>query len=356
MNATKDLYEVLGVPRNASPEEIKRAYRKLALKHHPDKNPGDKRAEERFKEASAAYDVLSDPAKRAEYDQRGARAYRAAHAPDFDFDTFSVDDILGRFGDLFGDRFGRQFHADRPAPRRSFVTEAMLDVDFKTAALGGQVELSLSGEMPCASCGGTGAKGSAKACSACKGSGRVTRQASGKAQFFSVTTACPDCGGSGLDPTAACGHCRGSGMSVGHRRMTVKVPAGTENGAVLRLRDTSGSGTSGGPAGELLLRVRVRSDPSFSRQGDDIYSDVDVPAPVGVLGGTVLVRTLRGQANVKVPAGTSTGALLRLRGQGIRSGDHMARVRITVPKQPTDEERELYGRLRSLDPGGAGRP
>jgi molecular chaperone DnaJ len=355
VDPSKDLYEILGVSREASADEIKRAYRKLAFKCHPDKNPGDKQAEERFKEASLAYDVLSDPAKRAEYDRTGFQAYRAAHGPDFDAGAFSVDDILGRYGDVFGDLFGRAFHAGRPASRPGFVTEAVLDVDFRTAALGGKVDVTLSGEMPCAGCGGTGTKGPAVACPVCKGSGRVTRRASGKAQFFSITSACGNCGGSGLDPKAACPQCHGAGATAGQRRVAVTVPEGTPDGAVLRLRGMGAPGARGGTAGDLLLHVQVRPDAEFSRRGDDIYSEVDVPAPIGVLGGKVRVRTLRGETTVKVPAGTSSGARLRLRGQGIRSGDHLVRVRIAVPTQPTDEERELYRRLREhLPPTSTG--
>lgn len=345
---TKDLYEILGVSKDASPDQIKRAYRKLAVSYHPDKNPGDKQAEERFKEASMAYGILSDAAKRAEYDQQGAQVYRTAHASDFDLDAFDVGDILGRYGELFGDLFGREFHSQRGASRRGFAAEATLEVDFTTAALGGKVEMSLAGDMPCLQCDGRGTCDATPGrCATCGGSGRITRRAPDAAQFFSITRNCGDCGGSGLERKAGCPQCHGTGVVAGQRRLAVTIPEGTRDGATLRLQGMGAPGTRGGPPGDLFLHIAVRPDPSFRRDGDDVHSDIDVPAPIGVLGGKIRVRTLRGEASVTVPAGTSSGALLRLRGQGIKGGDHLTRVRITVPKRPTDEEQDLYRQLQA---------
>jgi len=345
----KDFYEVLGVARDASLEDVKKAYRKLALKYHPDKNPGDKQAEERFKEATLAYEVLSDEKKRAEYDQRGQRRYREAHADDFDLGGIDLQDILGRHADVFGDFFGRRFHARRPAAARGHDIEATLRLDFRTAALGGKVEMSLQGETTCGACRGKGARGEAVRCATCGGQGRVTRQAPGRGEFFSITTVCPACGGSGLDPAAACPECHGTGVVAGSRRVTVTVPAATEDGATLRLRGLGAPGVRGGPSGDLLLRLEVAPDPVFRREGRDVHADVDVPAPVAVLGGTVSAPTLHGTASVKIPPGTSSGAVLRLRGQGLAGGDHLAHVRITVPAQPTPQQRDLYGKLRDLE-------
>ncbi|MHC4952816.1 MAG: molecular chaperone DnaJ [Planctomycetota bacterium] len=338
-------YEVLGVARDASADEIKKKYRKLALQYHPDKNPDDTAAEAKFKEAAAAYEILSDDEKRAAYDRGGseAEAFRGAEG-------MSMEDILGQYGDLFGSSFGRQFHARRPAAQRGADVEASLNLDFSTAALGGTVSLSLEGVRTCDSCRGSGARdGMATAeCSTCHGSGRVTEQATQLGQFFSTTRACRDCHGSGLDPAAACPACGGVGRVRGSRRLDVKVPEGARDGQRLRLGGLGEPGTRGGPAGDLYLLLHVRPDPAFSRDGDDVTADVDVPAPLAVLGGKVEVTTLRGRANVTVPPATKAGAVLRLKGQGIRKGDHLARVRITVPDRPTPEQKELYQRLRDL--------
>jgi molecular chaperone DnaJ len=345
----RDFYEVLGLARNAPVDEIKKAYRRLALENHPDKNPGNKEAEERFKEAAAAYEVLSDPNRRAEYDRRGRAAFEQAHGAEFDF---SVDDILGRHADLFESLFGRSYHAG-PQVARGHDIHAALEVDLRTAALGGNVELTLEGERACPGCGGAGSKGDAKSCRACQGRGRVTRQAAERGQFFSMTTPCPACGGSGLDPAAACPDCRGTGVGRGTRTVQVTVPEGAADGSTLRLEGLGAPGVRGGPSGDLFLRLRVKRDPSLRREGNDIHSDVDVPAYTAVLGGSAEVRTLRGVSSVRIPPGVSTGSVLRLRGQGVRAGDHLVHVRVAVPHEATDEEKDLYRRLRELDAGAS---
>jgi molecular chaperone DnaJ len=344
----RDFYEVLGVGRDASRDEIKRAYRRLALEHHPDKNPGNKEAEERFKEAAAAYEVLSDPSRRAEYDQRGRAAFEKAHGAEYEF---SVDDILGRHADLFETLFGRAFHDPGPQVARGHDVQATLEVDLRTAALGGKVGLALEGERVCAACRGTGSKGTAKPCPTCDGRGRVTRQSGERGQFFSMTTPCSACGGSGLDPGAACAVCRGTGVDRGTRTVQVTVPEGAADGSTLRLKGLGAPGVRGGPAGDLFLRLRVKPDRSLRREGDDVHSDVEVPAFAAVLGGSADVRTLRGVSSVRIPPGVSTGSVLRLKGQGIRTGDHLVHVRVAVPKKPTDDEKELYRRLRELREG-----
>jgi len=344
----RDVYEVLGVARDASPDEIKKAYRKLAVKYHPDKNPGDKAAEEKFKEVSLAYEVLSDPAKREEYDRRGQRGYEQAHEGAFSPEDVSVEDILGRYGDIFGSFFGPQFHQRQPAARRGHDLETELRVDFRTAALGGKVEVTLGGGRPCPRCEGRGTKGTERSCGTCGGSGRVTRQAREEGQLFSVTSVCPDCGGSGLEPGSACAECNGSGVVSGDRRVTVSIPKGARDGQVLRLRGLGGPGTRGGPPGDLLLHLHVKPDPRFRREGRDLHVDADVPAPTAVLGGKVAVPTLEGTATVTVPPDTGAGGTLRLKGQGIDGGDLYVHVRITVPSPANEEQRELYRRLSGL--------
>ncbi|MHC4940204.1 MAG: DnaJ C-terminal domain-containing protein [Planctomycetota bacterium] len=341
----RDIYEVLGVTRESSDNEIKKAYRKLALQYHPDKNPGDKTAEERFKEVTLAYEILSDPKKREEYDQRGRRAYQAEHTAEFD--EFSVKDILGRHGDLFGSIFGSRFHAQRPVAQRGHDLESGIEIDFRMAALGGKVELKLGGGRACPKCNGSGSAGTEIRCATCRGSGRVTQQAGEEGQFFSITNICPDCGGSGLEPGSACDECLGSGIVQGDRQLTVTIPAGSDDGQILRLRGLGGPGTRGGPAGDLLLHLKVRPDPRFRREGKDLHVDADVPAPVAVLGGKVTVPTLKGEATVTVPANSGAGGKLRLKGQGA-GGDLYVHVRITVPTPASEAQKELYRKLAEL--------
>jgi len=343
----RDLYEILGVARDAETDDIKKAYRKLALQYHPDKNPDDKQAEERFKEVTTAYEILSDEQKRAEYDEQGRGGFERTHAADFE--DISVEDILGRHADLFGSLFGSRFHARRPVARRGHDLESEITLDFMTAARGGKVELTLGGGKPCAKCSGSGRSGPEVKCATCGGGGHITRQHRQQGQLFSTTTACPDCGGVGLAPGSACGVCSGSGIVAGEHRVTVTIPAGAGDATSLRLRGLGGPGLRGGPPGDLLLRLRVAPDQRFRREGDDLHVDVDVPAAVAVLGGKVSVPTLDGNATVTVPEGTSTGGKLRLKGMGIKQGDLYAHVRIKVPSAPTDEQKKLYRRLADLD-------
>lgn len=349
-----DYYATLGVSGDASPDEIKRAYRKLALQHHPDKNPGDARSEARFKELGEAYAVLSDEARRREYDRArsGRRPTGTETGAGWDSGEtgMSVDEILRRFGDLFGGGFGRDLHARQRRPRPGLDVEASVTIDFETAALGGKIAVTLRGDRACERCGGTGTEGSATACDVCGGSGRVTQQSGEAGQFFTITRPCSRCRGTGRTGQP-CGTCGGSGRMRGSKTIHVSIPEGTEDGAVLRLRGLGEPGELGGAAGSLLLRVAVRPSPTFRREGDDIFGDVQVPAPIAVSGGKVEVRTLRGKAKLTVPPGTSSGRRLRLKGQGIRGGDHLARVMVTVPTNPTEEQRGLYERLAALEPG-----
>lgn len=354
--ATKDYYELLGVARDAPPEAIKKAFRRLALKHHPDRNRGDPQAEERFKEAARAYEVLSDPATRAKYDQfgesLGAGAPAGAEGGAGDAGggaaSFDFDDFVGRHGDLFADLFGGQFHRARPRQRRGSDVEAELAVDFRTAALGGAVDFTIESAVACSGCGGRGARGEPRPCASCGGSGRKSRAHPGRRDFFTITGACPACGGSGVDPATACPDCRGAGVVTSRRQVKVTVPAGSEEGAVLRLAGLGGAGRQEGPPGDLLVTLRVNPDPELRRDGDVVHSDVRVPAAIAVAGGKAEAATLHGRAVVTIAPGTQAGAVLRLRKQGVRGADHLLHVVITVPEQPSDEERELWRKLAAL--------
>jgi molecular chaperone DnaJ len=353
----KDYYKILGVSSSATPEEIKKAYRILALKWHPDRNPGDPKAEERFKELAGAYEILSDPEKRREYDDAlagrvpsGAGAsgpFGPGGAAPFesDVESMSIDEILRRFGGIFGGEFGERIHRSRGAARPGHDAEVELEIDFRTAALGGKVSVSLSGAAPCPRCGGRGAIGDHPECSTCGGSGRVTAQSRDKGQFFTVTRPCSTCHGTGVDPSKGCPECHGEGTVDRTRTLNITIPEGTDDGAILRLGGLGGAGTGGGPSGDLLVHVRVRLDPVFHREGNDIHSEVPVPVATAALGGKAPMQTLRGRVNLSIPPGTSSGAQLRLRGQGIRGGDHVARVMITVPGKLTPRQRELFEEL-----------
>jgi DnaJ-class molecular chaperone len=287
--SAKNLYEVLGVAEDADADGIRSAYRKLAIKFHPDKNPGDKAAEERFKELTQAYEVLSDAKKRQAYDNRlhGGFGGDVGDLSDLfgDFGSFSIEDILGRHGDLFGG-FGVPFHA-RHVVRRGHDVQADLRVDFRTAARGGKVDV------------------------------RMRMPSTGRAPDEVKTVA-------------------------------ITVPEGIEDGAPMRLKGMGEPSRSGGPPGDLILRIRVADHPVFRREGNTLHVDLPTPAPTAVLGGKSTVRTLDGEATVTIPAGTAAGTRLRLKGLGIRGGDLIARVEIVVPADPTPQERNLYEQLRDL--------
>lgn len=337
-------YEILGVDQNANASEIKKAYRKLALECHPDKNPNDKEAENRFKELSAAYEVLRDEDKRKQYDQILASGERPEFSefPGFGQDpqTWSTEEILSRFRDLFGGEFGSSFHRRRERGRPGFDINADLSVDFITAALGGSIELQVAGEVGCDRCRGRGSTVSIKLCPTCQGQGRITQQSPRPGQFFTITRDCPACSGTGSDPGDRCGACGGSGVVNKSRRLKVKIPEGIEDGERIRLRGQGGAGTLSMPSGDLLISVRVLSDPAFERKGRNIHSEVEVPLATAVLGGRVRMRTLSGSAELRIPPQCSSGTRLRLRGRGIKGGDHIARVLIVLPDTVDDRLRD----------------
>lgn len=343
---TKDYYEILGVPRDASEDDVRKAYRRLALKLHPDKNPNDPEAERKFKEISEAYEVLSDSEKRQAYDSRGTEGLR-----DMGFEGFdSTDDILRHFGDIFGDTFGSRFYRQAAGPRPGRDVGYVLKVSFEDGALGATRDIDVRVLETCKSCRGAGTEGgAAAACSSCGGSGHVTRrdQRAGGG-FFSISTPCPACGGSGRDPGKACKRCGGEGRVARSRRISVRIPPAVESESVLRLRGQGEAGAHGGPAGDLLLEIQIAPHDRLTRNGLDIRSKVEVPVKTALLGGEVAVPTLHGRAMLKVPAGTSSDTVLRLRGQGIQKGsdrgDHLVRVSINVPSKLSDNAREAISK------------
>ena len=359
----RDYYEVLGVPRSAGEQEIKSAYRKLALKYHPDRNPSDKTAEERFKEAAQAYAVLADSDKRGLYDRFG-HAGVSGTAPGgagFDPTIFSdFGDILGGLGDVFGvgDLFGggrRRTGAQRGADLRYD-----LEISFEEAATGAETTLQIPREEICEQCGGSGAAPgtSPQTCPQCRGRGQLRYQQG----FFTVARTCSQCRGMGRVIGKACPSCRGSARLPRERKLTVKIPAGISTGQRLRLSGEGEHGVSGGPTGDLYVFVHVRAHPFFRREGDDLYCEVPVTYPTLVLGGEISVPTLNGNEQIQIPKGTQAETRFRLRHKGMpsvsghRPGDLYVAVRAAIPRKLTREQKTLVEELdktmprRALDP------
>ncbi len=345
----QSLYDALGVPKTASQDEIKKAYRKLARELHPDRNPGDDAAEARFKEISAAYDVLKDPEKRQQYDRFGSANGR----PGFDPGAAGVDFgnvDLGDLGDLFGGLFGGgRARTSRPRPEKGADLEAHVTVSFDDALAGIETRIPVEVTAACRTCHGSGAKpGTApRICPECNGRG-VKAESQG---LFALSQPCPRCRGNGTvidDPCATCG---GTGRERRTKRYAVKIPAGARDGMRLRLKGKGEPGANGGPNGDLDVVVRVERSDTYERRGDDLVVEVAVSFPTAALGGTVEVPTPEGPVSLKVPAGSTDGKLLRIRGRGAPrpkgggKGDVLARVRIEVPKRVNKKERELLEEL-----------
>ena len=345
-----DLYGTLGVAKNASADEVKKAYRKLARENHPDANPGDAAAEERFKEVQAAYDVLSDPEKRKQYDAFGSANGRPGPGG-FTAGDFDLGDLGGLFGDLFsGGRFGRGRQRE-PAGRRGADLEAEVRLSFEDSLRGIETRIPLDVETPCRECGGSGAKpGTAPSvCPDCKGRG-VLAESQG---LFALSQPCLRCGGQGIVIEDPCGRCHGSGRERRTKRYTVKMPAGVKDGTRIRLKGKGESGFGGAPAGDLFVTTRVAPSRLFARRGaSDLELEVPVTYPEAALGAIVEVPTPYGQRlSLKVPAGSEDGKLLKLRGHGAPSlkggkGDLVARLRVAVPKKLSKKEREAIEALQ----------
>ena len=351
----RDYYEVLGVSRTASVEEIKKAYRKCALKYHPDKNPGDKEAEEKFKEATEAYGVISDEGNRQKYDQFGHAAFQQGGGG-FDFNQFGGGDFSG-FEDVFGDLFGAFFGGSaggrtaRGQSGRDLKYE--LEISFEDAAFGGEREISIPRRVQCDTCDGTGAqKGtSPMTCPHCRGSGQLRVQQG----FFTMSTTCTGCGGNGKVISKPCDTCRGEGLKRADARLQVKIPPGIEHGQRLKLRGEGEPGLRGGAAGDLYIQIAVQPHKIFEREGAELFCDVPISYTSAVLGDEIDAPTLEGVEKVKIPAGTQSAKVIKLKGRGVqvlgsnRRGDLHLRVNVQVPKHVNEEQRELLERLRELE-------
>jgi molecular chaperone DnaJ len=347
-----DLYQTLGVAKAASAEEIKKAYRKLARENHPDRNPGDSAAEERFKEVQGAYDVLSDPEKRKQYDAFGSANGRPGQGGWTSTGDFDLGDLGGIFGDLFsgGGRFRRGRRED--AGRRGADLEAQVSLSFEDSLRGIETRIPVDVETPCRECGGSGARpGTAPSvCPECKGRG-VRAESQG---LFALSQPCPRCGGHGTVIEDPCAHCHGSGRERRTKRYTVKIPAGVKDGTRIRLKGKGEPGVGAGPPGDLFVTTRVEPSRLFARRGPaDLELEVPVTYPEAALGATIEVPTPYGQRlSLKIPAGSEDGKLLKLRGHGAPNlkggkGDLVARLRVSVPKKLTKKEREAIEALQT---------
>jgi len=349
MAGKRDYYEVLGIGRDASEQEVKSAYRKLALKHHPDRNPGDQQAEEHFKEAAEAYGVLGDPEKRRRYDVYGHAGIGSAPGG-FDPTIFAdFSDILGDFFG-FGDIFGR-----RRGPRRGADLRYNLEISFEEAAFGTETQIRIPRAETCSTCSGSGAAPGTqpRTCPTCAGHGQVTFQQG----FFSVARTCSHCRGTGRIVTEQCKTCHGEGQVPIERTLQIKVPPGVDNGSQLRISGEGEAGPSGGPPGDLYVALRVAEHSFFKRDGTDLFCEVPVSVPQAALGATVEIPTLEdGKTKVKVPEGTQSGTILRIRGQGVPllggrgRGDLHVLVRVVVPTHLSADQRKLLEQLAETLP------
>lgn len=350
----RDYYEVLGISRTATDDEIKKAYRQLAKKYHPDANPGDKEAEVKFKEASEAYAVLSDADKRRQYDQFGHSAFEggAGGAGGFDFNNMDMGDI---FGDIFGDLFGGgRSRRTSNGPMKGSNVRAGVRITFEEAVTGTDKELDLNLKEECTTCHGTGAKPgtSTETCKKCGGKGQVVYTQQSLFGMVRNVQTCPDCNGTGKVIKDKCSVCYGSGYVTRKKKIQVSIPAGIDNGQSIRIREKGEPGTNGGERGDLLVEVTVSRHPIFQRQEYDIFSTAPISFAKAALGGDVKISTVDGDVLYNVKPGTQTDTKVRLRGKGIPTlrnkqvrGDHYVTLVVQVPMKLTSEQKELLQKL-----------
>ncbi len=355
--AKRDYYDVLGLQKGASKDDIKKAYRRLAVQNHPDKNPGDKKAEERFKEATEAYEVLADDQKKTLYDQYGHAGLEGMGAGSGGgFSSFhGFEDIFGDFSGIFDNLFGggaRRGNSSPGGPPQGANLRYDIEIPFKDAVFGTKVEVQYQREEACGSCSGTGAAGSSgrKVCPSCAGSGQVRRSQG----FFSVATPCASCRGEGYIIENPCTTCGGSGTRKAKQKLAVTIPPGIEDGKRVVLHNQGDAGPNGGPFGDLIVFIRVKPHEYFERDGLDLYCAVPVSISQATLGADVIIKTLDSKKiKIKVPAGTQSGKLVRVREEGVpsgaRRGDLYIKLMVKIPQKLTKRSKELLEELAQLE-------
>ncbi|MEY4615186.1 MAG: molecular chaperone DnaJ [Pseudomonadota bacterium] len=364
MSQPRDFYEVLGVSKDADQDVIKKAYRKMAMQFHPDKNPGNKEAEEKFKEAAAAYEVLSDEDKRARYDRFGHQAFSGGAGGSQGF--HDVEDIFAQFGDIFGDFFGMgagggRRRKDPNQPRKGADLRYVMEIGLDDVVNGIEREVEYDCDESCKECNGSGAeKGSTvETCSTCGGQGQVIR-AQG---FFQMATTCPSCHGQGQTIKHKCKSCRGSGRTQKHRKIRVTIPAGVDSGTRLRVSGEGEGGYRGGPSGDLYVEIRVKDHDIFERRDHDLIGELKVSYLKAILGGEMDVETVTSHETINIPKGSQVGDLIKLSGHGVptlrggRRGDIYYQINIDIPKKLDSEEEKMLRKIaeiRSEKAGNAG--
>ncbi|KGE84918.1 molecular chaperone DnaJ [Phaeodactylibacter xiamenensis] len=364
--AKRDYYEVLGVNKDADEGVIKKAYRKLALKYHPDRNPDDKEAEEKFKEAAEAYEILSDSQKRARYDRYGhAGVSGNSGGGGFSGGGMTMEDIFQQFGDIFGDG-GSPFDSffgggagrgrARSAGQRGSNLRIKVALTLEEIASGVTKKIKVKKEVTCTSCNGSGAKDSSsvKTCTTCRGAGYVRQVKNTFLGQMQTTVTCPTCNGSGQQVTAKCTTCGGDGRMQGEETMEIEIPAGVEEGMQLSLRGKGNAGAKGGPAGDLLINIEEKPHDHLQRDGMNLVHELYLNFADAALGTSVEVPTIDGRVKIKVPAGTQSGKIFRLKGKGLPSvqsygkGDQLIHVNVWTPKKLSDEDREVLEKIRQM--------
>ena len=357
----RDYYEVLGVAKGAAADEIKKSYRKIALQFHPDRNPGNKESEEKFKEAAEAYDTLSSPDKRAQYDRFGHAGGNNGFGGQGGPGGMRMEDIFNNFGDIFGnnDMFGGMFGGQGSGGRRQGSRGANLRIklkmDFGEIANGANKKIKVKKHISCQQCNGSGAKdkNSVQTCGTCAGSGQVRRVTNTFLGQMQTVTTCPTCNGEGSTITAKCGNCKGEGRVYGEETLSLDIPAGVQDGMQLSMSGKGNAGERGGPPGDLLLLVEEEKHEHLTRHDLDVVYQLHVSFPEAVLGMQAEVTTIDGKAKIKIPAGTQSGRIFRLKGKGFPSfqsyekGDELIEVNVWSPQTLSHEEKELMEKLKN---------
>ncbi len=364
--AKRDYYEVLGVPKNADADAIKKSYRKLAVQFHPDKNPGDKTAEDKFKEAAEAYDVLSDDDKRARYDRFGHAAFDGSMGGGGGFNGggMSMDDIFSQFGDIFGDspfgdifgRGGGRQGGGRPAGQKGANLRIKVALTLEEIANGVAKKIKVRKQVSCNVCNGSGAKdtGSVKTCNTCNGGGYVRQVRNTFLGQMQTTVACPTCEGRGTVITSSCSNCKGSGRMEGEETIDIDIPAGVEEGMQLQMRGKGNAGPQGGPAGDLLITIEEKPHDHLQRDGQNVIYEMYLNFADAALGASEDVPTLDGDVKIKIPPGTQSGKIFRLKEKGLPAvqaygrGDQLIHVNVWTPKKFNAEEKVLLEKLRTM--------